>query len=324
MPGDIVQLKDGRYMLCYTASPSDPGPQGIMACISTDKGKTWGEPYVLQANPKASERGYYIHPSLFYAKNGDLLLSYIYCVDPAVNNCPEYGQNYYRRSFDEGKTWSDQFVMTPWPGFMIMHNAKVRVLSSGRIVAPVERLSVPVSATGNDHRGYVATVYYSDDDGYTWLKSDNEVDMYPLEAQESHVVELKDGRLMLVFRTYSGYAGRAYSSDKGATWSKGELIKELKMSSNASPITVDRIPSTGDLLLTRCTGGEEGRRTPFVSVISKDDGVTWENEKVIGGDPKDDYGYQSVMFDGDKCIMSYHKKDGLHVAVIDVNWFYQK
>jgi hypothetical protein len=78
------------------------------------------------------------------------------------------------------------------------------------------------------------------------------------------------------------------ASDKGVTWSQGELVKELRISPNASPVTVDRIPSTGDLLLTRCTDGEGGRRTPLVSAISKDDGVTWENEKVIAGDPKDD------------------------------------
>ncbi|NTV06496.1 MAG: CpsD/CapB family tyrosine-protein kinase, partial [Chlorobiaceae bacterium] len=33
-----------------------------------------------------------------------------------------YGHNYYRRSSDEGKTWTEQFCMTPHPGYYIVHN----------------------------------------------------------------------------------------------------------------------------------------------------------------------------------------------------------
>ena len=80
----------------------------------------------------------------------------------------------------------------------------------------------------------------------------------------------------------------------------------------------------------RCVDGPKDprRRTPFVSVISKDDGETWENERVIGGEPDNDYGYPSVTYveeDGNElAIVSYHQRDGLHVARIGVDWFYNK
>ena len=39
-----------------------------------------------------------------------------------------------------------------------------------------------------------------------------------------------------------------YSTDRGETWSKGELIKELKIDLAGGFPTVRRIPKTGDLL----------------------------------------------------------------------------
>lgn len=71
--------------------------------------------------------------------------------------------------------------------------------------------------------------------------------------------------------------------------------------------------------------GPEGRyRTPFVAAISQDEGQTWINERIIAGDPDDDYGYQSVLFIDDVAIISYHARDGLHVARIGIGWFYRQ
>ena len=105
------------------------------------------------------------------------------------------------------------------------------------------------------------------------------------------------------------------------------------MSKRASAITVDRIPSTGDLLLIRCTGeggdeGAEGRyRTPLVAAISKDEGMSWGHERVLAGHADDDYGYQSVLFRTEngveRAILSYHARDGIRVARVPGSWFYE-
>lgn len=310
-PGDIEELQDGRLLMAYKSD-------GIAARISRDCGRTWGEEFPLAPDPQG--QGYYCHPSFLRLPNGDLLLSYIY---NAETN-PYHGHNYYRRSIDDGHTWSDQFLLTPWAGYVIVHNDKLRQLSDGRIVAPAEyKKHRPTEA---DHSDYAVVVFYSDTDGYSWQPSDNDIDVLPHEAQEPHIVALKDGRLLLLFRTYSGCVGRSYSADRGQTWAAGELLWDLKLSRRASAITVDRIPSTGDLLLIRCTGegGAEGRyRTPFVAAISQDDGETWIHEKPIADDPDDDYGYQSVTFIDDLVVLSFHARDGLHVARIGIDWFYR-
>ncbi len=316
MPGDIIELKDGSLLMSYTI---DGKGGGIAAKKSVDKGKTWGQQFMLVPHKESSApQGWYAHPSFLRLPNDDIFLAYVYSAETK----PYYVHNYYRRSKDDGKTWSHQYILTPYLGQVAMHNDKFCLLSSGRILAPVEyKRKRPSSA---DHSDFAAATFYSDTNGHSWFMS-NEINVLPIEAQEPHVVELKDGRVLLVFRTYSGFIGRAYSSDGGKTWSKGELLKDVKMSKNASAISVDRIPSTGDLLMIRATGrGCENKRcrTPLVSAISKDEGQSWIYEKVMfGGD--EDYGYQSVTFVDDLALMSYHRTDGLHVARISIDWFYE-
>jgi hypothetical protein len=296
------------------------GDGSIGAKYSTDTGKTWGDEFIIVARPAPAGPDIYCHPSLLRLANGQLLLSYIY----GSGQTPLFGHSYYRRSIDDGKTWGDQLIVTPHKGYNIMHNDKLVQLSGGRIVCPLEHQFLD---KGDDHGGYVSYTTYSDDNGYSWLESENMVNMLPVETQEPHVVELKDGRLMMLMRTYSGHVARAYSDNKGQTWSKGEAVPELKLPRNSSALNVKRIPKTGDLLLLRSISGPDKapfRRTPFVSVISKDDGKTWENERIIGGDPEDDYGYPGLLFAGDLALIVYHMRDGLHVARIGQDWFYGK
>lgn len=319
--GDMVQLKDGAVMFSYTEHD-----MSIAGVNTTDQGKTWSQPFTLVPAVKPPAKGYICHSSFLRCKNGDILMSYIYSTYPTT---PYFGHNYYRRSADEGKTWSDQFIMTPHPGYVIVHNDRLLTLSTGRIVAVAEyKAHLPSS---DDHSGYVGMSFFSDDDGYSWQASKNTVDMYPIEVQEADAVELKDGRVMMFARTYSGHPVRAYSSDGGETWSKGEEMKELEMPYAGLP-TVRRIPSTGDLLFIWISGKSEDKNDPKIhwrctltSAISRDEGKTFEHFRNLRHDPEDDFGYQCVEFlkDG-PVLVGYHARDGLHVARVGVDWFYGK
>jgi WD40 repeat protein len=301
---DIEPLKDGRLLMVLDHDGE------LRASFSHDDGKTWKASFQLL--PKPDGNAGYHHPSVTRAANGDLLLSYQYYVRKTR---PVYKISYYRRSKDEGETWGDQLFMAADGLF----NDKPIVLSTGRLIAPVER---EARVAGGDHAGYVSSVFFSDDNGYSWTRS-NEVDALPIEAQEPHVVELKDGRLMMLCRTYSRFVLRSYSTDKGKTWSKGEPIQELELPAWSSALNVKRIPSTGDLLLLRSLHGEDGVRSPFVSVISKDDGKTWTNERIIAGDPKERYGYPCLLFIDETAIVGYGSFAGSRVARIPVKWFYE-
>ncbi|HJN07566.1 MAG TPA: sialidase family protein [Pirellulaceae bacterium] len=320
MPGDIVALKNGSLLMSYT---QDGGIRGIK---SPDVGKTWGEPFILVPKPEPPAQGRFAHPSFLRLKNNHILLSYIYTTHPTT---PYFGHNYVRRSADDGATWTEQFVMTPHPGYVIVHNDRLQTLSSGRIVAMAEYKAHMPST--RDHSGYVGLAFYSDDLGYSWQVSKNFVDMQPVEVQEADAVELKDGRVMMFARTYSGYPVRAYSTDQCETWSKGEPIQELKMPYAGLP-TVRRIPSTGDLLFiwisARSIDKEDPkihRRSTLTAAVSQDEGKTFGHFRNIASDPEDDYGYQCIEFIGDNlAVIAYHARDGLHVARIGIDWFYQK
>ena len=322
MPGDIIELKDGSLFMCYTKNNDN----GIMGVKSTDKGRTWRKPFDLVPKPKAPAEGAYRIPGFLRLKNGHILLCYIYTTHPTT---PYYGHNYYRRSSNEGKTWTDQFIMTPHPGYIIVHNDRFLTLSSGRIVAPAEyKAHLPST---RDHSGYVGTAFYSDDLGYSWQVSKNVVDMQPIEVQEASVVELRDGRVMMFARTYSGFPVRAYSRDGCETWSRGRKMKKLHMPYAGLP-TVKRIPSTGDLLFIWISERSVDKKDPNVhrrcaltSAVSSDEGRTFGHVRHIARDPEDDFGYQSVTFVGnDLAILSYHARNGLHVARIVIDWFYGK
>jgi len=132
-------------------------------------------------------------------------------------------------------------------------------------------------------------------------------------------------------RTYSGHPVRAYSSDRGETWSEGEMMKELQMPYAGLP-TIRRMPSTGDLLFMWITERSVDKENPRIhrrcalsSAISKDEGRTFEHLRHIARDPEDDFGYQCVEFlDAGLVLVGYHARDGLHVARIGVDWFYEK
>lgn len=321
MPGTIVVLNDNKLQLAYTHYASDgQASNAIAAKYSNDQGKTWGEEIILVPAPIPKGSGRYCHPSFLRLKNGQLLLAYIYQSPSPYPSL--FGHTYYRRSVDDGKTWGDQLLITAGAGYQIMHNDKLVQLSTGRLLAPVE---TEFANAGDDHRGYVSLTYYSDDDGYSWRSSKNLVNALPIEAQEPHVVELKDGRVMMLMRTYSGYVLRSYSTDGGENWSPGEAIKELPLPPNSSALNVKRIPSTGDLLLIRSTSGppsNPSRRSPMTAVLSKDEGATWVHERIIAGDQEDDYGYPGLTFLDNLALVTFHARDGLHVGRIGLDWFY--
>jgi len=323
--GDFLPLKDGTLWMSYTQDGV-----GLMAVKSRDRGKTWGDSFMLLPMPKPPAKGWYAHPGFLRLANGEILFSYIYSTYPTTPYC---GHNYCRRSADEGKTWTDPFIMTPYPGYVLVHNDRLSILSTGRILAVAEyKAHLPSTS---DHEGYVGMSFFSDDLGHSWQASRNTVDMYGdgkrIEVQEADAVELKDGRLMMFARTYSGFPVRAYSRDRGETWSKGEPIKELSMPYAGLP-TVRRIPSTGDLLFLwiseRSVDKQDSRihrRCALSTAISKDEGRSFEHIRNIARDPEDDFGYQCIEFlDGDLALVGYHARDGLHVARIGVGWFYGK
>lgn len=279
----IVELKDGRLLLAYTdfytVSPRDDAPARILGKHSSDGGDTWSAPFVLVEN---TARQNVMSVSLLRLASGELAMTYMFKnsherageTDPEGPDCAVL----FRISRDEGKTFSTPVTITPRRSFWVMNNDRLVQLASGRLLAPCQRLdNWPMV------RHSLTQVLYSDDRGRTWngsqlvdIRANND------GADEPGVVELKDGRVLMYFRTDLGRIYQAFSSDHGVTWTTPE---PMRLAAPVSPAIVKRIPATGDLLivwnhtLPHRRGGHTDR-FPLSAGVSRDEGqlgrfATW-------------------------------------------------
>lgn len=137
-------------------------------------------------------------------------------------------------SDDDGLTWStpknlyETCKREAWgwyatgPGFGIQLKSEQH---HGRLVIPCNNSYDDPENKERDGFGYGAHVLLSDDGGENWRMSD----IITPEVNESQVVELDDGTLLMNMRSYHGKARRAvsYSYDGGETWTVVDHDSEL-------------------------------------------------------------------------------------------------
>lgn len=316
--GSIVVLGDGRLLYAVTefiADDSDFAKAQIIARESSDGGRTWSEPRVLQEN---------------VGKNNVMSVTLRYLDEPARESTP-LGMFYLvkngfddldvflRISTDDGRTFGEPVLVTDRPGYHVMNNDRVTRLSSGRLLAPV------ASTPDVEHNGhFVSYCFLSDDAGKTWRPGSGQVDVPKRGAMEPEVLELTDGRVLMLIRTQLGHIAVSHSSDGGDTWSEPA---SWNVRSPESPATLRRIPATGDLLLI-WNDSESNSRTPLTAAISRDEGKTWEPARNIESHQEENYAYTSLNFRADRVLMSYYVRDGKTGRIssrfrsMPLSWFY--
>ena len=194
-------------------------------------------------------------------------------------------------SDDDGRSWSrprevtaaakapDWWWYATGPGVSIQLR---RGPHAGRLVAPCNHTSKA--------DGFAAHAIYSDDGGRTWRRSNS---IKPA-CNESQVVELADGRLMMNMRSQSftneertGYRAIAFSRDGGATWSAPEFDRHLgDPQVQASLIRYSLASEEGRnrLLFSNPSPPirrERGQRVDLTVRLSYDEGRSWPVAKVI-------------------------------------------
>ncbi|PHQ34514.1 exo-alpha-sialidase [Rhodopirellula bahusiensis] len=328
--GDFVRLKDGRLLLVYTKfiGTGDHAPAELVSRVSEDGGVTWtsDDESVIE---RGEEDANLMSVSLLRFQDGRIGLFYIRKYDPT----PEAKHLFLddilmRTSLDEGVSWSEPTRIVPkdTPSYSVLNNDRVIQLRSGRLVVP---LAVHYRVGWPGYRKSAEMVcYLSDDGGTTWQRSTSALSSKSL-AQEPGVVELSDGRLMMFCRS-GKFQLLSYSDDQGDTWS--DLTPSTFTQPTVSPASIERIPSSGDLLMLWNNGDDElamkkpvGRR-PFTAAISKDDGQTWQNIHNVGTDPEGWYCYTAIEFVDEHVLLAhceYPRLNSLQLTRIPVSWFYQ-
>ena len=326
--GDFLPLRDGRVLFVYThftGGGDDDAAAHLASRVSADGGKTWSDRDEIVPAVRGARNTMSV--SLLRLRSGKVALFYL--VKHGWDDCRLYTQV----SGDEGETWGEPALCMPEMGYYVVNNDRVIQLAGGRLVAPAA-WHRPVPGKRFNPRA-TALCFLSDDDGKTWRRSKGTVappDRGNSGLQEPGVVELKDGRLMMLSRTDLGSHYRCHSGDGGETWSAAEASDR---SSPLSPASVERIPSTGDLLLvwndhSGVGPALEGKRTPLCAAVSRDDGRTWSAAKRIEGDPDGWYCYTAIEFVGDRVLLAYCAGKGrggglntTHVTSFPVAWLYK-
>ena len=293
--GSVIALRDGRLLWMWAH-------KGVRAITSEDGGQTWGTPGPAMLSTGEPMKGHF-GVNLFRLHGGALGMVLVAEAARREFDADQQSVLTFHRSDDEGGTWSPPVVVNPPNVSASLSQDKTIVLRDGRIVVPVDQY-MGTKPTRGDPKGVhrlgerfanlerCALVYgfalYSDDEGQTWQRSRSNV-IVQLEGGfggsysfiEPAIIELADGRLMMLGRTNLGSLYRSLSEDRGYTWLAPEPT-DLALS--PSPCCLRRLPHTGDLLViwnqaSRMEQIEGVYRHRLTCAISRDEGNTWQHHR---------------------------------------------
>lgn len=329
IPGMVVTAKGTVLAYCEARkfSGADWGEIEVHLRRSTDGGRTFGPPrQVAHLGPRLPRNPVILAPAQKKTAGGP--------DEQTVNNpvaiaardgtvhllyCVEYMRCFYRRSSDDGLTWSrpveitsafDTF-RTDWPWRVIAtgpgHGIQLR---SGRLVVPVWL----AKSDNSPHGSGVGATVFSDDQGATWRRGAIAVpnDAVTPGTSETIATELGDGRVMLLARTHAAPNRKVavFSPDGATGWTRpafvDALLEPVCMSGlctipdgNGAPTArvLFSNPDTLDLAAHPAKPGERRDRKNLTVKLSSDHGLTWPVSRVLEPGPSA-YSDLSVLPDG--------------------------
>ena len=324
--GDFIRLKDGRILFIYSHfygdSPGDYGHAFLASRESSDNGETWSQVDKIEI-PNEGDLNV-MSVSLLRLKSGKIALFY------GRKNSDSDCTKMMRISEDEARSWGEAKPCIPEEGYFVLNNDRVIQLPNARLLLPVAMHNVPGGTWTRKGKIYC---FYSDDEGDSWQKSAAVPIPDEITAQEPGLILLRDQSLLMFIRTDAGAQCYSRSWDQGLTWStatKSQLISPL------SPASIERIPTTGDLLAVwnhnlSLNAHAAKQRTPLTIAISKDEGTSWQNIKILESDPDGRYCYTAIEFIDNTILLGYASGSqtakshwGLtKVIKADLQWIYQ-
>ncbi|MFW5693104.1 MAG: sialidase family protein, partial [Thermoguttaceae bacterium] len=293
-----------------------PGDHAKGVCLgiirSRDAGNTWSEPVTLFEEPDYD----LYHASLVRMPGGEFGLSYTKRRSDKAFLQP--CEKVFRYSADEGRTWSDEILISDgeWAWYQTSANDRLLLLENGRLLHPVSRLLT--RGKGENEGGCGTIVYRSDDRGRTWQRATPEPVREPERDvfHEAALVEYAPGKVLMLGRTRTGWFWESRSEDGGQTWS--EAARSPVRSSVAPPWLV-RIPGTQTIGLAWCPyvgpGPMLGPRPVLGWQLSDDGGRTWYGYRELEQGPTREghwtgYCYGSGEWVGDTLHFAYMDHGG--------------
>ena len=297
--GDIVKLRDGRWLLAFSqwlGGTSDADASRVVGVVSSDMGRTWGSPFVIAA-PNGPCK--VIRMPSFLRLRGDTLALLVRMHENQTHKWASMLTCVDESKVEQGPSaWSvPRRITPPPPGAHVLLSNWVLRLKSGRILMP---LASPWPWDRNDAKATNIRSWclLSDDDGRTWHRSTSMLDGPSRGLMEPCVVQLKDGRLLMLMRTQTHRQHQSISEDDGDNWTTATEVTHLV--SPEAPAAVRRDPRTGWLMVVwnhNSNLGRHGRnRVPLTVAFSRDEGRTWFGFIDIETDRQGAFSYPSINF----------------------------
>ena len=228
---------------------------------------------------------------------------------------------YVHHSADDGRTWSEPKDITrdvkpgDWTAYYTGPGRGIQ-LTSGRLVIPC----CHKTAREAGKPCWPCHVIYSDDHGATWgIGGSTDA------GDESQVVELADGTLLLAIRDFrkSGAHKTAVSRDGGLSWSGLTDVPDLRGA--PCQVCIARLTRESEQdrnrLLFSCAAGETRER--MTVRLSYDEGKTWPVSKELHAGPSA-YSCLAILPDGDiTCLYERGEQspyEALALARFNLEW----
>lgn len=265
--GTVLAFSEARIQ------PGDATPHHIAMKRSEDGGKNWLPSQIIV---KSRGGACYANPTpVVDPHTGNVWLFY------AQNHNNEATDLYFIMSKDDGKTWSGATKITalfdndlykrafhlPGPGHGI-------ALKNGRLLLQVwHRHSVQLPS---NQRMYGVSAIYSDDHGKTWQAGGYVPLRDSLQGNESRIVELSDGRVLMDARPGNSTNPRrrviSISTDKGLSWPA--FTESVQAAFTTVDAGLNKIQNKKNTYLLASYPLGPGRNNLVIS-LSKDNGATW-------------------------------------------------
>ncbi len=301
----LCALSDGSLLAVNDKRKFNEGdlPQDIdiVACRSTDNGRTWSEPVTIVAG-QGVKKGFG-DPALVVTEKGEVICAFAGGNGYFQSTEEDPIRLFVTRSLDGGKTWSkpEDITFQIW-GTKALNSAcqkyRASFFSSGNGLrltrgAHKGRIMFAVPMLRKDEWVSDNFVVYSDDDGHSWQVSECAF----RGGDEAKLVELVDGRVLLSTRQ-SGPRGYNISEDGGVHW--GTQGHWPEMTTNACNGDIIRLSATdrgGERNVLMHSIPNSMNRENVTIFFSYDEGKTWQDPLLLFNGPSV-YSSLTVLPDG--------------------------